>query len=364
MASYARTWAEIDLNRLTHNLKQVRSLLPDGVKLLLVTKADAYGHGLVPVSRWAVSHGADWVGVATVGEAVSLREAEIDAPVIVLSPILEEEAKLAAHYDLRVTVERPGIAAALSAAAERKRIAVHLKVDTGMARFGVPLDRVVETACEIADLPNIVIEGLCSHFAWSAGDPEFTRLQYARFQQAVADLAAAGISPPVKHIANTGAVVKHPNTLEDMARVGILAYGIAHVEGHGLDLRRVLTWKSRVMALRRLQPGAKVGYNSTYTVDRESVIATVGIGYGDGYHRLLGNAGHMSIRGARAPVRGLVCMDQTMIDVTDISGVEVGDEVGLLDDTTPAEDLAKVVKTTPHEMTTRIMARVPRTYIH
>ena len=239
---------------------------------------------------------------------------------------------------------------------------IHLKIDTGMSRFGVLAEKAAPLARAIADLPNVELEGAASHFANSGKEPEYTAWQYERFRTALCEMEGLGVHVKIRHCANSGALVKFPASLMDMARIGILAYGISHVGETGLNLKPVLTWKTRIMALRDLPTGTKVSYNLTYETDRPSRIATLGIGYGDGYHRMLGNKGDILIHGKRAPIRGVVCMDQMMVDVTDIPEAKVGDEVGLIQGEVSAEYLAGLVGTTPHEMTTRIMSRVPRKY--
>lgn len=365
MAEFPRTWAEVDLNALRHNLKAIRQRLPDGVMMALVTKADAYGHGLVPITRAAAQFGVDFVAVATVQEGIALREGEIDVPIIVMAPTLPMEAKTAVFYGLRNMVESFQAAQAISDAAVQLDVdaKIHLKIDTGMARFGVQADDAPELACRIAALPRVELEGAATHFSNSGREPEYTAWQMARFEEALEQMAERGVTVKVRHCANSGALVKFPAALMDLARIGILAYGISHVGETDLDLKPVMTWKARIMALRELPPGRKVSYNLTWETPRRTLIATLGVGYGDGYHRALSNRGAVVVRGVVAPICGVVCMDQLMIDVTDIPGVELGDEVGLVQAPINAEYLAELVQTTPHEITTRIMTRVPRKYL-
>lgn len=365
MAEYPRTWAEVDLDALRHNLRAIRGRLPKGVEMALVTKADAYGHGLVPVTRVAAECGVDFVAVATVQEGITLREGEIDVPILVMAPTLPMEAKSAVYYGLRNLVESFSAAKAISdAAVELDTDAkIHLKIDTGMARFGVAVDDAPDLAAKIATLPRVELEGAATHFSNSGREPEYTAWQMERFQNALRQIAERGVQIKIRHCANSGALVKFPAAFMDMARIGILAYGISHVGESGLGIRPVMTWKARVMALRDLPAGSKVSYNLTYETNRPTRIATLGAGYGDGYHRALSNRGAVVIRGEVAPIRGIVCMDQLMVDVTDIPGVELGDVAGLVQSPITAEYLAEIVQTTPHEITTRIMTRVPRKYL-
>ena len=365
MSEFPRTWAEVDLNALRHNLHVIRERLPADVQMALVTKADAYGHGMVPISRVAAQFGVDFIAVATVQEGIALREGEIEAPILVLAPTLPMEATLAVYYGLRNLVESIDAARAISEAAVAQGLTakIHMKVDTGMARFGVDAEKAADLASEIAALPNVELEGVATHFANSGREPEYTAWQMERFKSALDEMAARGIVPKITHCANSGALVRFPAALIGLARIGILAYGISHVGETDLDLKPVMTWKARITALRELPPGRKVSYNLTWETPRVSRIATLGVGYGDGYHRALSNRGAVVVHGKIAPIRGVVCMDQLMVDVTDIPEAQVGDEVGLVQKPIDAEYLADIVQTTPHEITTRIMTRVPRKYI-
>jgi alanine racemase len=365
VAEFPRTWAEVDLDVLRHNLAIIKGKLPPSVQMALVTKADAYGHGLVPVTRAAVQFGVDFIAVATVQEGIALREGEIDAPILVLAPTLPMEAKLAVYYGLRNLVESLDAAKAISDAAVAQDITakIHVKIDTGMARFGVDADRAADLAAQISALPNVELEGAATHFSNSGREPEYTAWQMERFKKALDEMAERGVRVKITHCANSGALVRFPAALIGLARIGILAYGISHVGETDLDLKPVLAWKARIMALRDLPPGRKVSYNLTFETNRPSRIATLGVGYGDGYHRGLSNRGAVVLHGKIAPIAGVVCMDQLMVDVTDIPEAKVGDEVGLVQKPIDAEYLADIVQTTPHEITTRIMTRVPRKYL-
>ncbi len=363
MATFPRTWAEVNLRALAHNIQTLRSHLPPRTLFALVVKADAYGHGLVPVSRHALASGADWVAVATVQEGVALREFEIDAPVLVLAPALSLEAKQVVFYDLRTLVERLETAVALSKEAQRqgKKVRVHLKIDTGMSRFGVLPEKAVELALQIASLPSVELEGVATHFADAVHSEKFTNKQFECFQKILCELKAKGIHPKICHCANSAALALYPFMALDMVRVGLFAYGIKHLP-IDWDLKPVLTWKTRIMAMRELPPNRNVGYGLTYTTQKTSRIATLGVGYGDGYPRALSNKGEVLIHGKRAPICGLVAMDQMMVDVTHIPEAEIGDEVSLIEPPLSAEYLAHLIGTTPHEIPTRIMSRVPRQY--
>lgn len=364
---YPRTWVEIDLPALKHNLGLVREALGNPeTRVALVAKADAYGHGLVPVSRFALQNGADWVAVATVQEGIALRDAGVEAPIVVISPILPIEADQAVFYRLRIVVERSVTAQALSVAATEQDVEayVHLEVDTGLARFGCMPQDATAIACEIGRLPRTRLEGICTHFANSGRDPERTNQQLELFHQAIRACRAQGIEFEMVHAGNSAGAALYPETRHDMVRVGISAYGMDPYDMFGGRAIPVLTWKARVMAMRELPPGSPVSYSGTYLTKRKERIATLGVGYGDGYPRALSNRGVVQIKGREAPVVGMVCMDQVLIDVTDIPSVDLGDEAVLVGENVPAERLAKIIDTTAHALTTQIMSRVPRRYRH
>ena len=363
---YPRTWVEIDLPALRHNLGLVREAVGDpAVKVALVAKADAYGHGLVPVSRFALQNGADWIAVATVQEGIALRDAGIEAPIIVISPILPVEADQAVFYRLRCVLERIETAEALNDAAleQSTRAIVHLEVDTGLARFGCMPNEAPGLAEAVRSLPGLQLEGLCTHFANSGRDPDRTIVQLEQFCEVIEKCRALGIHFDVIHSANSAGAVKYPRSRFDLVRVGIGAYGMDPYEMLGGKAIPVLTWKARVMAMRELPPGCPVSYSGTYLTKRTERIATLGVGYGDGYPRALSNIGIVSIRGHEVPVVGMVCMDQVLIDVTELPEVEIGDAAIIVGDSVPAERLAKLIDTTAHAFTTQIMSRVPRRYI-
>lgn len=363
---YPRTWVEVDLPALAFNLRLVRQAMDDPkVKIALVAKADAYGHGLVPTSRFALQNGADWIAVATVQEGIALRDAGIEKPIVVISPILAVEAEQAVFYRLRTLVERLEIAGALSHAAvdQDSTAIIHLEVETGLARFGAMPSEALDLACNIASLPGVKLEGLSTHFANSGRDPETTNLQLERFHRVLADCETAGLHFDVVHAANSAGAVRYPASRHDLVRIGLGAYGIEPYglfEGVG---KPVMTWKARVMALRDLPQGSPVSYSGTFTTSRRTVVATLGVGYGDGYPRALSNKGVVILNGVECPVIGLVCMDQVLVDATDLGSVTLGDEAILLGGQVPADRLSALIDTTPHEITTRIMTRVPRRYL-
>lgn len=365
MQPYPRTWTDIDLPALAHNLGAVRRRIAnDKVAIALVTKADAYGHGLVPVSRYAMRNGADWAAVATVQEGIALRDAGIDAKVMALSPILDIEAEQAVFYGLDVLTENIDTARALDKAAKSvgKPARIHLKVDTGLHRFGCEPEDAVSLAKSIKSLSDVELVGIAQHFADSSRDPDFTRLQIERWQRVLAECQHAGISFEVVQAANSAGTIKYPEIHGNLVRVGIIGYGIDPFDLLEGDAHPVMRWTARVTAMRAAKSGDPVGYSGTHRLGRASRLATVGAGYGDGYPRTLSNKGVVEVRGMHAPVVGLVCMDQIIVDVTDIPDAEIGDEVKLIGGTVQVPLLAQLADTNSHEIVTRVMSRVPRRY--
>lgn len=364
---HPRSWAEIDLAALSHNLGRVRALLgPEGPEIALVVKADAYGHGLVPISRHAVRHGASWAAVATIQEGISLRDVGIDNHVVVLSPILPVEVEQAVFYDLDTMVEEPQILEALGAAARTtgKIARVHLKVDTGIHRFGCDPTAALELARRAHALPGIHMVGLAQHFVDSSRDRESTLAQIEHFEAVRQALLAEGIVPEVVHAANSAGTVTYAASRYSMVRVGLIGYGVDPYNLLHGEARPVMAWYSRVTSVREVPTGAAIGYSSTFRTERPSRLATVGVGYGDGYPRALSNKAAMEVLGCLAPVVGLVCMDQTILDVTDCPPVSVGDQVSVIGGQVKASALAEAAGTNSHEIVTRLMSRVPRKYLY
>lgn len=350
---------------MAQNLALLRSTIGASPQLGLVAKADAYGHGLVPVGRFAVQNGVDWLMVATVQEGIALRDAGVTTPILVLSPILPVEAEQAVFYRLRILVENDEVALALEAAAERQesKAKIHIKVDTGISRFGATPLEASELAMRLRHLPNVNLEGISTHFGDSGNDPERTEEQIRKFDAVLKVCTSQGISFKYVHAANSAGTVRFPSSHRDLVRVGIAAYGI---DPYGLykpgELRPMMTWKARIMALRERPAGSWVSYAKTRQLEATTKIATLGVGYGDGYPRSLSNLGFVMIQGVRCPVLGLVCMDQLLVDVTSIATIAVGDEATLLGEQVPAPELARLSGTNSHEIVTRIMSRVPRRY--
>ena len=366
------TRAEIDLTAIAANVRVACDLAGTATAVMAVVKADAYGHGAAPVARTALGAGATWLGVAVPEEAAALRTAGIHAPILVLGPIAPAQVGLVVAHDLDQCVSDPAQAEALSReAASRGRVQrLHLKVDTGMGRVGLPPGAVRPAAERIATLPGVRLVGLMTHFADAdADEPEFTREQLARFEAVSRDLRAAGIAIPLRHAANSAALIRHPAARLDLVRPGIMLYGcppcVPRRPGDPA-LVPALRLRTAISQLADLAAGGSVSYGRTFVASRDMRIATLSIGYADGLSRLLSGCGQALIRGRRAPILGRVCMDMTMVDVTHLSDVRVGDEAVLIGrqgaDEITADEVAGLTGTISYEVLCRIGPRVPRSY--
>lgn len=361
------------LDHIRRNLEAIRERVGDR-KVLAAVKADAYGHGAVPVSRMIEQTGAaDWLGVANVNEGVELRMAGIRMPILKLSVARGDEVAVAVAANLALcVVDAESVAeAAAAAAGQGVMIEVHLKVDTGMRRIGCPPEAAPELAELIDAVPELRLGGLMSHLPISdspAGE-EFTRTQIELFRETVERVTAARGPVPLVHLANSGGVLGHPDSWFDLVRPGVMIYG-AYPDPQAprtVPLEPGLEWRSRVTFVKQVAAGETVGYGRTWTAPADTWIATVPVGYGDGYSRLLSNRGRMLIGGNSYPIAGRVCMDQTMIDLGPETRVAVGDEVVLVgrsggEEITTAE-IAELMGTIPYEVTCLITRRVARGYI-
>jgi alanine racemase len=365
------TWAEVDLGRIAANARLIRGRLGAGVRLMAVVKADGYGHGALPVARSALRGGADWLGVAILEEAVGLRRGGLRAPILVLGWTPRERAAEVVAADVDQTIFDLEDARALSAAAEAagRRVRVHVKIDSGMGRLGFPAGQAaVEATSRVAALPGVELAGVFTHLACSdEADPAPTRRQMRAFLDDLSALAARGVQVPLRHAANTAAILRFPETHLDLVRAGIGLYGYYPSDAvPRIGLEPALTWKTRVSLLKRVEAGTGVSYNHTYVTEAPERLAVLPVGYADGYPRSLSNRAQVLIGGGRAPVRGRVCMDQTVVSVEGIPGVKEGDEVVLLGrqggEAVTADDIADWAGTISYEVLCAIGARVPRCY--
>ncbi len=354
----------MNLAALRHNLRRVRALVQPGVAVLAVVKADAYGHGAAEAARVFVEAGAWGLGVSSVTEALELRRAGLRAPIIVLGGVFAGEEPEVAAADLEIALWDADRARALAAAGRSVR--VHLKIDTGMTRLGLDLAAVHEFGELVRGLGGLEIAGVFSHFASAdAVDTAAAHAQATRFAGALEALAAVGIRPPHVHLANSAAVLSAPAAHFTMVRPGIMLYGYPpapHLAARA-DVRPAMRFATRITQLRRVPAGTPVSYAGTFVTARPSTIATLPVGYADGYHRLASNRARVMVRGRHAPVAGRVCMDHTMVDVTDVDGVRAGDPVVLFGDGPGADELAAWCETIPYEMLTAVGKRVPRVHV-
>lgn len=374
------TWAEIDLDAIANNARLLKEQAGAGAELMAAVKANAYGHGAVPVSRAALAGGATRLAVHRVEEGIELRRAGIDAPILLMGYTLPAESDAVVRWDLTPTVNsRPQARALSSAAMEKKKaLPVHVKVDTGMGRYGLLPDEVVGFARFLAAMqahpaseqPGLILEGLYTHFAVAdLADKAYTRRQSWVYMQVVERLEAAGFVFPLKHVCNSAATLDLPDMALDMVRCGIALYGMrpsSELEP-AVPLQPALALKSRVARLRTLPAGASISYGRTHVTTEPTRVALVPVGYGDGYHRILSNRGAVLIHGRRAPILGRVCMDQFVVDVTHISDVGLHNEVALIgrqgDGHIPAEEVARWAETINYEVTTGLLPRVTRVYL-
>ena len=342
------------------------------VLLTAVVKADAYGHGVVAVARCALESGADRLAVASPAEGSALRRAGLSAPILVLGPTPPNYAADAVTHSLTVTVNSLALAQALSAAASYagRPIQIHVKVDTGMGRYGLLPDEVLPFVQAVSSLPGIVVEGLWTHFATSdEEDDTYLRRQLATLLDVDHRLQTNGIRVPLRHCANSAAALRYPATRLDMVRCGLVLYGLYPGEAcKGLvDLRPVMSLKSTVCRLRWLPAGSSVSYGRTFTTVKPTLVAFMPMGYADGLRRALSNRGTVLVRGQRVPLIGRICMDGCMADVSMSQGVQEGDEVVFLgrqgQDRITADEIADLLGTIAYEVVTAVGPRVPRVYV-
>lgn len=369
------TWVEVNLDAIAQNVRTFRQRYPHK-RLMAVVKADAYGHGAIPVARTALEAGADWLGVACLDEAMQLRQAGIQAPVLVMgyTPLTDEALQLAASQQVSLTAYELEALRQLSrwSRGRQQQLRIHLKLDTGMGRLGLRQQEEIRQALEeLRQSPGLVLEGVYTHFATAdEADKTYAREQHRRFQEWTAWFA--GIQPrPLLHCGNSAAGIELPEQVGDMLRLGISLYGIypSREVDRSLVLQPAMRWKTRVVMLKSMHKGESVSYGATYRVQEEGErIATLPVGYADGYSRRLSNRGAVLIRGVRCPVVGRVCMDQTMVRIPPGLEVQVGDEVLLFGEgdggALPTEEMAEWLDTIAYEIVCLVGKRVPRLYVH
>ena len=373
MNRYLRCYLEISLEAIGHNIREVKKRLPEGVKLLGVVKANAYGHGAVPVASY-LENQVDYFATATIEEAVELRENGISAPILILGYVSPSQYGDLVEYDITQTIDSYAQALALEkeAARQNRKAKAHLAVDTGMTRIGFQVtEHDADEAAKIADLPHIELEGMFTHFSCAdQEDKTYCSMQMEKYDKMTALLAERGVTIPLRHICNSAGIMEFDDHRFEMVRSGIITYGIypsEEVKKERLDLIPALSWKSHVIHVKEVGPGIGVSYGATYVTEKPMTrIATVSAGYADGYPRALSNQGCVLIHGKKAPIIGRICMDQMMVDVTDIPDVQVEDVVTLVgtdgDETITIEEIANPAARFDYEMLCDISSRVTRVY--
>ncbi|MFZ5969467.1 MAG: alanine racemase [Bacillota bacterium] len=366
-------WAEINLDNLAHNMREVKRITKPGVIVTGVIKADGYGHGASVIAQTLLENGADRVAVATLSEALALRNVYPDVPILILGYTPENQSEEVIKGNIIQTVYTIDQAKAFSdrAMAMDRTVILHIKIDTGMSRLGMKPDNgTIEAIKEIMKLPNIYIEGIFTHFAVAdEADKTFTHTQYEKFTMLCQQLQNEGITIPIKHVSNSAAIIDLQEMNLDMVRAGIMLYGLYpsdDVHKENIQLKEVMSLKAKISHVKELPSGVGVSYGLTYVTDEITKIATLPIGYADGFTRMLTGKAEALVKGHKVPVIGRICMDQCMLDVTPIEDVQQGDEVILMGtdgvNTISIDEVAKKLGTINYEVVCMVGKRVPRVY--
>jgi len=372
--TYQRMYAEVDLNAVASNMRLIRKLTAPRAKISAMVKADAYGHGVIPVSETLIENGADCLGVAICEEGAELRKHGINIPILVLGYTPDELLEPVIEYDLTQTVYTYETAAMLSKIAVRlgKTALIHIKIDTGMNRLGfLPNQSALADIARLIKLPSIAVTGIFTHFAAAdEGDLSFTDYQFRLFNEFIHNLSESGVRIPAAYCANSAGLLDNKRFHMDMVRPGIILYGLppsGKFDLRGLGFKPAMSLKSRVSLVKNIDPGVSVSYGRKFYTRRPTAAATVSAGYADGYARRMSAGGRVLIHGAFAPVIGTVCMDQFVADVTDIPDVRVGDEAVLMgrqgENEITADEIARIRDTINYEVVCGIGKRVPRVYL-
>jgi len=366
-----RSWVEIDLDNFANNIKEVKRLIGRHTDFMPAIKADAYGHGAIEISRAALENGAKMLGVANADEGAQLRISGIEAPIVILGPSTEAEIDQIIKYGLTPSISEFSFARKLSRAVSKsgRNIPIHIEVDTGMGRSGIMHDRALDLVKKVVGLTHIELEGIFSHFSSSERNVPTNERQWRLFSCLLEEIHREGISIPIKHIENSGAILNYPDFKLNMVRPGLMIYGVfpARENEPRARLLPVMSFKTNIVLLKVFPPGFGIGYNSTYVTSRKTRIATIPVGYGDGYAFLLSNQSEALVRGKRAPIVGRVSMDMCTVDVTHIPGCRLGDEVVLLGrqgkEYIGANEIAAKAKTISYEVLCALGKRAPRVFI-
>ena len=366
---YRPTWAEVDLKAIEYNYKQVRKAVGKKINIMVVVKANAYGHGTVEVSGVLEKLGVDYLGVATTDEAVRLRDHGIKTPVLILGSVLPSEVKVAIEKDITLTLCSDDLLDAIKKEAQDgSKVKVHIKVDTGMGRIGIWHEEALPFAKKALAEKCLAVEGIYTHFSAAGRDDFFTNYQIEAFEKLLADLEKHWIKIPLRHAANSIATVDFKRSHLNFVRPGLIIYGMypKYTFPKLIKLKPALSLKTKIVFIKDTPPGRSISYGRTYVTQKHTKVATLPIGYADGYCRNLSNRAYALVKGHRAPVIGKVTMDQTMIDVGHIKGVKIGDEVVLIGkqgrEEIRMEKLARLAGTIAYEVASLISNRVPRIY--
>ncbi|HLG29031.1 MAG TPA: alanine racemase [Candidatus Brocadiales bacterium] len=369
------TWVEIDLDAIAHNVRAVCKKIGEDIKILAVVKADAYGHGAIETSRVLLKNGVELLGVAIPEEGIELRQAGINASIIILGSLLPEQLDSVVAFSLTPTICDRLIAKELSYRAQKlhRKLKIHIKVDTGMRRLGVWHEDAVNFVKEIKHLNNLEIEGIYTHLATSdEEDKGFAYEQIGLFINVLKQLDDQNIHIPLKHVANSGAILDMPASYFNMVRPGLVLYGLypSNSVSRSIRLQPAMTFKTRIAYIKDVQKGVTIGYGRTYKTSKPSRVATLPVGYVDGYSRSFSNRGEVIVNGYRAPIIGRVCMDQCIIDVSAVPDVSIGNEVVLYGKSAsggteeiPVETAANLIGAIPYEIVSTIGKRVPKVYV-
>ena len=369
MIEYERVIAEINLDNIAYNMANIRKAIDKNTSIMAVVKADAYGHGAVEVAKTALYNGANWLGVAIIDEAIELRKNNIFEPILILGHTIEHKLLQVIKYNITQTVFSYDMAKKLSDEASKikKSVDIHIKIDTGMSRLGfLPTQETIQEILSIKNLPYINITGIFTHFATAdMEDKTFTKEQFEKYMWVINKLEEKGVNNLIKHISNSGAILDLKEYRLDMVRAGIILYGMYPSSQvlKNIDLKPAMSLKTHISYVKEIEPNVSVSYCRTYFTNKKTKIATIPVGYADGYARILSNKARVFVNGYYANVVGNICMDQFMIDVTHIPNVQEGDIVTLMGDGITAEELASLQNTINYEVVCNIGKRVPRVYI-
>lgn len=370
---YKATWAEINIDNLAHNMKEIRKNTREETLVTAVVKADAYGHGAIEAGRVFLKNGANRLAVATLREGIELRKAGIEAPILILGATPNSEDELGVKWNLIETIFSYEKAQNLSKVAKKnnKIVDIHIKIDTGMGRIGfLPRKETIEEIKAINELPNIRIEGIFTHFARAdEKDKTFTREQFKRFRWVIEELEEIGINIPIKHVSNSAGIIDLPEYNLDMVRSGIINYGLYpsdEVNKENIKLKPAMTLKTRISNIKKVPKNTGISYGHTFITEKDSIIGTIPIGYADGFTRLLSSKGEVLVNGKKVPILGRICMDQSMIDLTDVDNVNIGDEVVIFgeddESSISIEEVAEKLDTINYEIVCMVGRRIPRVY--